>query len=167
MASARQPLARESALFVKGENGLGAAFLIDGSRDFYLAHRPDQKLRGSPASFSLGPSTFYLRLSPSARFVLSVVPSFFHRFTGGPPAPPPPLSTPSSPSVRLVPLPVEERSLEGRARRMQKRGKKKPWVEGTGRRRMRRWWRRSTGGRGPRRGRRGRGGRTARRPKPH
>lgn len=144
MASARQPLARESALFVKGENGLGAAFLIDGSRDFYLAHRPDQKLRGSPASFSLGPSTFYLRLSPSALFVLSVVPSFFHRFTGGPP-PPPPLSTPSSPSVRLVPLPVEERSLEGRARRMQKRGKKKPWVEGTGRRR-------STGGRGPRRG---------------
>lgn len=124
MASARQPLARESALFVKGENGLGAAFLIDGSRDFYLAHRPDQKLRGSPASFSLGPSTFYLRLSPSALFVLSVVPSFFHRFTGGPPPPPSPLSTPSSPSVRLVPLPVEERSLEGRARRMQKRGKK-------------------------------------------
>lgn len=79
--------------------GYGAAFLIDGSRDFYLAHRPGQKLRGSPASFSL-----YLFLSvlvPSAS--LGLLASF----------------------VGPVPLPVEERSLEGRARRMQKRGKKR------------------------------------------
>ena len=58
---------RESAfvrerLRERERTGLGAAFLIDGSRDFYLAHRPDQKLTGLFLSLSL--SLFFPRLPP-------------------------------------------------------------------------------------------------------
>lgn len=107
---------RESAFVREGrENGLEAAFLIDGSRDFYLAHRPGQKLRGSPASFSLRSLRFtsISLVAPRSHDHSIFLPP---RFTGA--------RTPPLPPVRLVPLPVEERSFEGRARRMQKRERK-------------------------------------------
>lgn len=127
---------RESAFVREGgeRTGLGAAFLIDGSRDFYLAHRPDQKLTGSLFLFLSGPSAGPSRPSPL----------FFSS-----------LCSPSFPPVRLLfplyPWRRDLSALEGRARRMQKRGERKKRKEKTagrgndGRRRRRR---RSTGDRG-------------------
>lgn len=82
----------------------------------------------------------YIHLPRRSAFSRSFHPSSTARFTGARTPPP------SLPPVRLVPLPVEERSFEGRARRMQKRERreKKRWVEGT----ERRWRAGGRGGRG-------------------